>query len=242
MKLKKFAALALAGVMAVSMLAGCNGKSNTTPSNPGADDGETEVVPTSAVVKLFNDNQSASNSAKVEFAADATFESKMQQAVELVGVDKFETGAGEMIKALQNLTGKTYSDTKAVFGVNGIEGVTTTDVFYDKAKEADKAKNGEVNSLLIMARFNGTADMLGPDAIARNSAIALNDVIDDFATTTLVKAGEGTATKPGQDYLNYTYDGTVCVITTTNASGNPGYYVGIVINQNVEKTTLKSPV
>ena len=39
MKLKKFAAMMLAGVMAVSMLAGCNGKSNT---NNGGNDGEGE--------------------------------------------------------------------------------------------------------------------------------------------------------------------------------------------------------
>ena len=34
MKLKKIASLALAGIMAVSMLAGCNGSSSSTPTEP----------------------------------------------------------------------------------------------------------------------------------------------------------------------------------------------------------------
>ena len=49
MKLKKIASLMLAGVMAVSMLAGCSGK-----SNDGKDEPENPVVPTTGIVADAN--------------------------------------------------------------------------------------------------------------------------------------------------------------------------------------------
>ena len=59
MKLNKVLALALSGVMAVSMLAGC--------STDGKDDGNTEVTPpTSNAVSVMNDAQSL-----VKFEANA---------------------------------------------------------------------------------------------------------------------------------------------------------------------------
>ena len=108
MKLKKFAALALAGVMAVSMLAGCSGKStNTNPSNPGADDGETEVVPSSAVVNILNSTQPVANDVQVKFTDDAKFEADMNEAIERHGlaIAVPKDASGEILAAYKNLTG-----------------------------------------------------------------------------------------------------------------------------------------
>ena len=75
MKLKKIASLALAGVMAVSMLAGCAGKTGTT------EDGTTVVVTGStAVAQAFNDAQET-----VTFSYDSKLESKVAQTVKTVG-------------------------------------------------------------------------------------------------------------------------------------------------------------
>ena len=49
MKLKKIASLALAGIMAVSMLAGCNGASSSTPTDP-----ETPTTPVTDAASTVN--------------------------------------------------------------------------------------------------------------------------------------------------------------------------------------------
>ena len=68
MKLNKVLALALSGVMAVSMLAGC--------STDGKDEGNTEVTPpTSNAVSVMNDAQSI-----VKFEADTDFDAALAAA------------------------------------------------------------------------------------------------------------------------------------------------------------------
>ena len=68
MKLNKILALALSGVMAVSMLAGC--------STDGKDEGNTEVVPTTSnAVSVMNDAQDY-----IEFKADADFDAALAAA------------------------------------------------------------------------------------------------------------------------------------------------------------------
>ena len=65
MKLKKIASLAMAGVMAVSMLAGCSGTNVD-------DDNDVVVTPSaSSIVTAVNNGQSAANAVKVEFTSDS---------------------------------------------------------------------------------------------------------------------------------------------------------------------------
>ena len=65
MKLKKIASLALAGIMAVSMLAGCKDGGNTEPENP--------VVPsTSGVASYLNDMLTSDQSKNISFEDDST--------------------------------------------------------------------------------------------------------------------------------------------------------------------------
>ena len=72
MKLKKIASLALVGVMAVSMFAGC--------SDAPVDDNQ--VITTSPVVSALNDAQD-----KVEFSSDSYLTNAMSQVVTKVGTD-----------------------------------------------------------------------------------------------------------------------------------------------------------
>ena len=57
MKLKKIASLALAGIMAVSMLAGCNGSSSSSTT--------TERETTTGIVAAVNNGQDKTNEVKV---------------------------------------------------------------------------------------------------------------------------------------------------------------------------------
>ena len=77
MKLKKVVSLALAGVLAVSMLAGCAGKDN------GAANNGTEATESTSVVEAVNNGQSASNKVKVTFKSDAKLDKALTTLVEV---------------------------------------------------------------------------------------------------------------------------------------------------------------
>ena len=71
MKLKKIASLALAGIMAVSMLAGCNGASSSNPTEP-----ENPAVPsTYNVAEYLNDILTEKQSKKISFTDNSTLRS-----------------------------------------------------------------------------------------------------------------------------------------------------------------------
>ena len=70
MKLKKIASLALAGIMAVSMLAGCSNGENNNGGNSGDDN--TVITPsTTPVVDAVNKGQDVTNDVKITFTADS---------------------------------------------------------------------------------------------------------------------------------------------------------------------------
>ena len=120
MKLKKIASLALAGVMAVSMLAGCAGKTGTT-ENEG-----TTVVAGSSIVTAFNDGQDT-----VTFSSDSKMESAVAGAVKANGdattMDKIKS----YIQTLTGLTSKTLA-TATTSNDDLTDGMTKTQ-WYGKA-------------------------------------------------------------------------------------------------------------
>lgn len=235
MKLKKFAALALAGVMAVSMLAGCSGKStNTNPSNPGTDDGETEVVPTSVVTKLFNDAQGADNKAKVVFTDDAKLESNFKKAVEMAGYyDGYN--AGEVKNCYVALTGADANKISVIY-YNSVSSVSTAFRGETEKNVAD-VKNGETNTYMVIARMDASKTVLSPDAAARAAAAQFETGLFDD----LVAGSSKKNLNPGDPYLTYTYEGNACAVSSINEDGDTIYYVAVVLTQNVAKDTLKNP-
>ena len=118
MKLKKLMALALSGVLAVSMLAGCNGDKapvddGTDPIEPGTNGVSTEVGNLTAD---YLDTKYADEVPEyVTFADDADLDSSLQYVVEFAGVndvllqymhnDKLHIVAGDLYTRLQNAVG-----------------------------------------------------------------------------------------------------------------------------------------
>ena len=76
MKLKKIASLMLAGIMAVSMLAGCKG--NTINENPGSSSSE-PTVQNSAIAEALNDELSAKQAALLSFSSNAKLASLLNR-------------------------------------------------------------------------------------------------------------------------------------------------------------------
>ena len=78
MKLKKIASLMLAGVMAISMLAGCSGKS-TDDNNNGQENNGTQTTGVSAA---FASNLSDKNT--VKFDDNVTYQAVLAKAAKMV--------------------------------------------------------------------------------------------------------------------------------------------------------------
>ena len=78
MKLKKIASLALAGVMALSMLAGCA----TTSNEPEDPTDEPTVTPSSSNAQMMVDNMSKDAQNKVSAVANSDLTAALQSAVE----------------------------------------------------------------------------------------------------------------------------------------------------------------
>ena len=232
MKLKKFAALALAGVMAVSMLAGCSGKSsNTNPSNPGTDDGETEVVPSSAVVTMFNNGQSVTNKATVKFTDDAKFEANMKKAVETFGqsVDTGEAHTRLIVENYKKITGETFDNTVYWYD----NGADWDKGLYEATATSTQVKQDNSRTIMITLAVPASSTIVSSDAAVRNIVSQMNtNVFKNLPATTLKDQ------KPGEEYVNFTYTGKACVVGATDiADGSPIYYVSCQITQNatVEK-------
>ena len=77
MKLKKIASLMLAGIMAVSMLAGCKTASN----NGNGGEGEGEVTPTSTTASVLRENLGGNARRNVTAVADSDLDAALKSAV-----------------------------------------------------------------------------------------------------------------------------------------------------------------
>ncbi len=85
MKLNKVLALALSGVMAVSMLAGCSNNSGN-----GGQEGEQPPVADNTIASVLNDEQK-DNDVKVNFTYSSSLETALQKTLSVVGGNESET-------------------------------------------------------------------------------------------------------------------------------------------------------
>ena len=145
MKLKKVVSLALAGVLAVSMLAGCAGKDN------GAANNGTEATESTSVVEAVNNGQSANNKVKVTFKSDAKLDEALTTLVEL--------GSKDAVADIQKMT--SY---KEVLSANkGLLGEKTAQDVEKYLKTGMKYTDIEVvplNALTEEAALNMAADTI----------------------------------------------------------------------------------
>ena len=110
MKLNKVLALALSGVMAVSMLAGCSG-------NPGNGDQEgEEQTPATGIVAVTNEEQK-DNKVNVPFEYSAELEDDLTLAVQVSGQAAKENSVASKLATIMNVTDN---------GFGGLSGTLTT--------------------------------------------------------------------------------------------------------------------
>ena len=177
MKLNKVLALALSGIMAVSMLAGCSNNTN------GDKD---EQVPATGVVAAVNNGQTGD--VKVTFTADATLDSQLSKAVAACAE---KADASDVQTVLKGIIGK---DTVALtstpltlggeFQPNNTNTVKTGDkivgvrVFEVPANYTETAAQKE-----IATKVNNITSLLKANTATSSSKVGSKYVAYDYAGT-----------------------------------------------------------
>ena len=210
MKLKKIASLALAGVMAVSMLAGCSGKStddNGTDDNQGG--GTTQTTGVSAVVY---ENLSQASKNMVKLSDDSSLNASLQKVVDdYLNV----TNADSMYK-----NGFVTSDKSSVLG--GLKA---------KLIDAMDCKDWENN-------FTATADKVETRVNMAYAGMGMSDkaVLEEVASW--INTGVSTMPTDGADYT-YTYTGSVSIANKTFEDANGVSRTVKVVAVSITQTPTK---
>ena len=223
MKLKKIASLMLAGVMAVSMLAGCN----SAPVDDNTDDNNGNVVTPTSIVTAVNNGQSATNRVKIDFTADAALDSALTKAVKSIGDRWDSTGLNvEMVR----LTGNDLIKNTTFY--NGGENTnygTAVDPNADPWKNIDGTV---IEGMAAMPLMNVMSDKAAAEKAA---AKIINEVVAELDDTTYAEG----VTVSGDKYCDFSYTGTVSMVSSVENDGTVNYYFAFVITQTTAVKTLK---
>ena len=221
MKLKKIASLALAGVMAVSMLAGCKGTDGSNNSS--------STTTAASIIDAVNNGQDGANKVKVAFTADSKLEDAAKKAVAAHG-DSFyiPTNKSEI------------ADYAAIVATKN-----DVDDFYKNTANGGQptAKDGEKNVYFNVVSLGSSAFST---TFLMNYAASLIDAdVAKLDDTTLVTKDEATGTWSGSQtmdddtYYDFSYTGTACLFSAPNSDGSTNYYMAYTITQTVAKKTFE---
>ena len=218
MKLKKIAALALAGVMAVSMLAGCAGGNG---NGNGAQNPDNMNTTATSVVKALNDGQKATNKVKINFTSDTELDAVLKRIADAYGADIDNNDIGD---ALNNLAGL-GTDFK------GVGSFLTRWSTYDNRKDL----KGETLTEVMVWDYE---DAVSEEQVLNQAATQANDVVAALNTVSNDADDNGKPEVNGDDkYLAYTYEGKAGMISAKQIDGTTHYYVVCVIEQHVAEKT-----
>lgn len=209
MKLNKVLALALSGVMAVSMLAGCSNNTNG---------GKDEQTPATGIVAAVNNGQSADNKVKVTFTADATLDAQLSKAVAACAE---KADASEVQTVLKGIIGK---DTVAL---------TSTPLTLGGEFQPDNTNTVKTGDKIVGVRVFQVSANYTEAAAMKEIAEQVNSI-----TSKLVENSARNNYQIGWKYVAYDYAGTVSMMQTTALDGTTNYYAAIVITNTCTLKTV----
>ena len=184
MKLKKIAALALAGVMAVSMLAGCG-----TDKKPGTDgEGEGTTTTTGYSAELEDAVELTDDQAKfISFKDNATDQAALEKAVEQLSASTLEALA--VRKTASNIVyAQTVADAKDMMEVfkDAVDATNGDLVLENLSMSGRLTPNGDYSHDLrtaAMFAVNGTVPTAAAmKAIAENVQDEIDEMKDEAAS------------------------------------------------------------
>ena len=221
MKLKKIASLMLAGVMAVSMLAGCSGDGNKEENG-----GNTEVKPTvSNAVSVMNNAQSA-----VKFEANPDFDAALAAAAKKAAHSDVK-GAEYTVEQVvtSNDVSKELAN-KLDVDANLIN--TGDDIYFNALKEsADKGgRSATVTGLWIVE-----ADGLTEKAALEQIANGMKGQIE-VSGTKYEKYPETVTLSDGTYAATYTGNVSIVTVNTSDKGETAtAYYIAVSVTQTLAR-------
>ena len=215
MKLKKIVSLALAGVLAVSMLAGCSGKGTGNGGN-----GEVVIPSDSSIVSAVNNGQSVGNKVKINFTSDDGLDAALAKAVTLT--------EGDLQENVEKLAGIANKLTQS----NELFDDRTTDQVNDVV-ENKYVKDGTTYTKVVVEPLPALTE----EAALKMAADKIDEEVAKLVATTYRDSGND-KTEDGDNYLDFTYTGIVSMASVENY-GNTTYYVAYVINQTIAVEKLE---
>ena len=216
MKLKKIASLMLAGVMAVSMLAGCKGSANSGEE-------ENPVVPTTGVVAYANDAVSADDKEDYKFSGFTA-----------------STNLDSILKDLASSTGDFSKDK-----INGIfVAPSTVNDYVDVQNKLNDKLDGLLdNDGFKTVPADNVSEKYGYIYTASGKLTqeeAVSKMVDKFASDVLSKVAKtavtNTTTKTKYDPA-YSAEVSVVRVSSSSASDESAWVLAIVLTQNVTKVS-----
>lgn len=215
MKLNKVLALALSGVMAVSMLAGCSGNSGNGGQN-GEGEGETTVTGFAATVASKLDDNKDNVTVTSNDVIDAALKAAMVKPD-----DNFIT-SNRAVSVLTDVgtTGPVYVSLKDAL----------TDITFSTRASFDHASSDNAKEDANVAVVYYIGGDINSDRVAQLVAEKIDDI--DLPERSNVNNNDGTY---------YTYDYTVdvsCATATTKDGTASLNYIVVVLNQDVTKASI----
>ena len=219
MKLKKIASLMLAGIMAVSMLAGCQTTSNDQPTQP-----EEPTNPVTGYSAVLESKLSAHAQDKIDMSDDADLTAALDYVVGNVGnnaitqefVSTMQDGRinyieGSDAEVLRLVNAKLYDKMSAKAEW---EGAAAGVIGHLKPTDDDNAYNyytkNDVNAVLLYAVDGGVELENAIEQVANNIDQAIVDLTDEYKFNA---DNNGFTT-------NFHYTGSVATCTKTFESGH----------------------
>ena len=224
MKLKKIASLALAGIMAVSMLAGCGeGTNQEDPSSSG------QVPTTTNVVTYANDALSASEKEVISFTSSSALDTLLQKVA--TNPANFDSDAIE----------KVFNS----FTLYSTAGATTAEFAEDLSKDVADGLTGQRG--IAFSAFNtfpvdkASQKVVVVGIISGNveEKAAVQEFVDAYANSIAIfpKTVYDTSTTPNTLYAcKYTGEISAIKVASPESSDKTAWVMAAVATQTVTKT------
>ena len=212
MKLKKIASLALAGIMAVSMLAGCN-------NGTGSKDEGTTVIPsdlTSKVIAALDEDTTK----EVSFSSSSALNAAMAKAAQQVGYDVDQISVTLLHDIDSDISDK---DKFTEIGTND--------------NKDDSKSDAKTSSRTTIVELDGVVTPgASEEYIVKELAEKLDDEIAALADYLHSRSMTYTYDEDDEHYYSFAYTGNVSVVKVTNVvTGEANYAMVYTLTRTATK-------
>ena len=214
MKLKKIASLMLAGVMAVSMLAGC---SNGTKPDDDEKDPVVNTGLTGSVIAALDEDTTKN----VEFAADSNLQAVLEKVVKNAGYD-----------GLSKVTGQDLIDVDSDLGKYGtLPGVTVS-----TNKKSTESTDKEVQTVVGLVYVAGNG--MNENTVAKELASEIDgQVVYTGGWSKLPTDSRNYTDKDGEYWYDFAYTAGMASVEVSDAvNGQTGYVVAYTVTRTPTKS------